>query len=501
MDDLLLLGGGALITGGVAKLLYDLRKAKREKKPLSMLDCPLFHWTPKDGYRVRDLLNGGVLILGRAGSGKTSSSGMLLGRSIVSHPLSGGLILAAKPEDVAMWEAIFRIAGRRRDLIVFDPQNPWRFNFLAFVGRGETRNTVNFLMTLRETLQRGKNQGDNAQFWEEQESRTLYNAVAALQAAREPVSADGIHQFIMTAASSPAELATEEWQKKYASKILEKGHNARKTPIEAHDFKLAIDYWSLEWPNMDGKTRSNVLAGVMGMLHVYSTGIVREMVSGETNVSPADILAGKWVLVNFPPSNWGAIGLLVASGWKRLVEMAVLERHAGEQSPFVTLWCDEFSVFCNKFDAEFICQARSHRGALCVLLQSVASIYAAMPGEAGKHFADALLANFSYSIIHASDPVTAKWCVSKLGHERKLFGSGGMAPQRHENMLDELSGKSQGVSMSWSEQWHPVLDESQFMQGRTGGPDNNYLADAIVIKSGESFSDGRNYLYATFSQK
>jgi hypothetical protein len=56
----------------------------KRKPKIHPLDQELFRWNGQDAYRVRDLLNGGCLILGRAGSGKTSSSGRLLMESIVN---------------------------------------------------------------------------------------------------------------------------------------------------------------------------------------------------------------------------------------------------------------------------------------------------------------------------------------------------------------------------------------------------------------------------------
>src|SRR5690348_7647790 len=95
------------------------------------LDTALLNWTPDDPFTRRDLLDGGVLIIGRTGSGKTSSSGMVLARRIVQdkNKNSCGLINAAKPEDVGMWKQIFAEAGRSNDLIIFDASGKWRFNF------------------------------------------------------------------------------------------------------------------------------------------------------------------------------------------------------------------------------------------------------------------------------------------------------------------------------------------------------------------------------------
>jgi hypothetical protein len=122
-----------------------------------------------------------------------------------------------------------------------------------------------------------------------------------------------------------------------------------------------------------------------------------------------------------------------------------------------------------------------------------------MKGEAGHHQADSLLANFSTSIIHSCDVVTARWAASNLGHEIKRRGGGGCSPRPEGGLYDELMGHS---TMHWnfSEHREPVLDESAFMTGRTGGPGNGFMADAIVIR-GEPFADGKSYKRVAFSQK
>jgi hypothetical protein len=127
---------GLVIVTAVMVLNYFVvrRKAFKHaaKNVRDHLDSVLLWWSKRDAFTLRDLLNGGVAIFGRTGSGKTSSSGRALANAIVRHPGSGGLILAAKPEDRQMWEGIFRSAGRSDDLLVFSPEHPLRFNFLDF---------------------------------------------------------------------------------------------------------------------------------------------------------------------------------------------------------------------------------------------------------------------------------------------------------------------------------------------------------------------------------
>jgi len=100
---------------------------------------------------------------------------------------------------------------------------------------------------------------------------------------------------------------------------------------------------------------------------VFNTGLAKEMIAGETNVTPDDILDGKWVLISFAPSSFGTVGSLINAGWKYLTELTILKRKANENTPFVTIWCDEAHLFVNSFDSSFIAQCRSHRGCEIVI--------------------------------------------------------------------------------------------------------------------------------------
>jgi hypothetical protein len=156
-DDILLLGGGGffLMLIGVMPTRRRGTTNDKRRRQADELDRVLLAWNESDRFTVRDLLNGGVAILGRTGSGKTSSSGKAIANALARLPGSGGLILAAKPgEDRAMWERIFQAAGRSQDLLVFSPDSPLRFNFLDYemAQGGHTRNITRTLMTIGETL-------------------------------------------------------------------------------------------------------------------------------------------------------------------------------------------------------------------------------------------------------------------------------------------------------------------------------------------------------------
>ena len=454
-------------------------------------------------FTIRDLLNGGVAITGRAGSGKTSSSGREIAQAIINHRNSGGLILAAKPEDLGMWLTLFAKAGRQDDLLVFSPDSSLRFNFLGYVLAmgGQTRDVTRCITVIGETLRSADTKGgENGDFWEREQDRMIYNAVEVVKLATGTVSAPDIQRFISTAANSAAQISTPEWQAGFCNQCLATAFDKPKTAIEAHDYQLATDYWLGEFPNMADKTRSSILTGVMGILHVFNMGVVRELVSTTTNCSPDDMLVGKWIIVNMAPAEWGDTGALVAAGWKFLTQRRILRRHVGSSDCINVIWADEYHQFVNSYDAHYLAQCRSHRGCMVVLSQSLASYYAALKGDAGRYQADALLPNFSTKIFHAlGDAKTAEWAAGLLGKSLQTFVGLSMGPV--ENATEAVSGRAR-VTTSTNQQYQLVLQENIFMNGlRTGGEANGLLCDAIVIRSGEPFSNQQNWLWVSFHQK
>ena len=487
----------------MARLLPGAGQLKRRPKKFNPLDRTLLHWNTVDRFTVRDLLNGGVCITGRSGSGKTSSSGRQIGNSIIRHPKTGGLILAAKNEDRDMWQAMFDAAGRTQDLLVFAPDSPLRFNFLSYVlaSGGHTRDVTRCLTVIGETLRSSESSGgENADFWEREQERMIYNSVEIIKQANGTVSAPDIQRFITSAPQCPAEIATESWQAGFCNQCIAAAFNANKSAVEAHDFQLATDFWLSEFPTMSEKTRSSIMTGVMGILHVFNVGVVRELVSTTTTISPDQMLSGKWVLVNMAPAEWGDMGTLVAAGWKYLTQRRLLRRHAQPDDCINVIWADEYHQFVNSFDSYYLAQCRSHLGCMVVLSQSLSSYYAALKGESGKNLADALLPNFATKIFHAlGDVRSAEWASGLIGKKNETFFGVSMAPA--EDLWEEICGRSR-VTMSTSEHYEPLLQTNVFLNGlRTGGAVNKLICDAIVIQSGEPFANGANWLDVAFSQK
>jgi hypothetical protein len=133
------------------------------------------------------------------------------------------------------------------------------------------------------------------------------------------------------------------------------------------------------------------------------------------------------------------------------------------------------------------------------LTQSIHSFYSRIRGEAGEHETDALLTNFYHKIFHAvGDDKTATYGSSLIGRRTTTHFGGSMTPA--DNAYDELFGPSR-LSPSWSEHVENILENREFMQGlRTGGPENGFMVDGIVVRSGEPFANGEAWMRVAFSQ-
>jgi hypothetical protein len=477
----------------------------RRKRVIDPLDEKILLLSEHDPFTLRHLLNGGVAVFGRTGSGKTSSSGRELAEAAVRIPRSGGLILAPKPDDLPMWQRIFAKFGREKDLIVFAPDHPARFNFLNYEmknGGGQTRGIVRLLTTVGESLRSADTRGgENADFWQRETERLLYNAVEVVKRATGAVDAWDLQQFITGAAQSPEQLKSPDWRDGHHCKLLERARNAPKDALGSHDFALACDYFLGEYPGLADRTRSSIVVGAMGLLHVFNTGVVRELVSTTTTVSPDNALQfGRWILVNMPPPEFGDEGLLVAAGWKYLFQKAVLRRHATPESNVVVVWGDEAPLWCNSFDGPYLAMCRSHRGCMVYLTQSLPSFYERLGGnQKAKYQVDSLLGNFALKIVHTvSCPQTAQWASSLIGRERQAFIGGSTSPM--DSLFDQIMGRGKFTG-SFSESLTEIVQPRQFMTDlRTGGPANGYMCDAILVRN-EPFANGSNWLLTSFSQK
>ena len=441
------------------------------------LSRTLFTWanTP---FQLRFLYQS-FLCIGAAGSGKTSGTGRFLFNTLLSIRNSGGLIIASKPEDRRDVIAAMTKAARLGDLIIFGPDEKPRCNFLDALG-GDAINIVNGIDVLAELMNKSKGEGDNP-FWPRSRRRKISDAVVMLKLAGEKISSFNIQRFISGAAVSPAQLLDETWKGGYHSKTLRRATDAIKSSRDQFDFDQAIDAWLGEWPRLDERTRGNILVEINSVLAQMNTGVVRDLIGTDTDVSPADMAKGKWILVDIPLQIYGESGRIVGSAWKYLTQRFILARTAGPRDGPICIWIDEAHNYISTYDAVTLAEQRSHKGVAVYLSQSVHSFFANVP----EAFTKALLTNFGTKIFHQlGDGQSAEYASSLLGQKIDITTSGG-------------TDKEGNFNPSFSEHYLPVLQPEVFLGGglRTSGG----VVDAIVIRP-EPFASGQRYAIVSFEQ-
>ena len=466
------------------------------------LDKPLLWYTKHDFLSRRTLLES-VVVQGRSGSGKTSGPGRALQKSIFSQPDIGGCLLTSKPEERGDVEKLFKQLGQSHRLRIFAPDQPWRFNILNWEMRAgaDARELSNILMTISETLDRNKGGGNQRDpFFAQAAERKAELAIIPLLLATHRVNARELQRFVTGAAMSQQELASEPWKAGFHNQVLLAAGKASKTPLEQAAWEQAREFWGVENVFLDNRTRSSIDAQLQNTLHVFASGIVGDLLSNNTNITPAFMDEGGWIVVDASPSRWGSVGQFVNGAIKIATQRHILRRHATSKSALICLWSDEVQNHINLLDAKWLAETRSHLGFGIFLTQSLHAFYASL-NQSGDHSeADALLTNFGTKIACAlGDPKSAEYHSKLCGKSLQTFFGGSTSTD--ETVFDQVFGQTK-FSANFSQKWEANVTEAEFMHRlRTGGkPD--CMVDAWIIKSGKPFrASGTNWIRTSFSQR
>ena len=472
------------------------------------LDKTMFPWDKHNALSVRNLLAGGIHTFGRTDAGKTSSM-VQIARAFLEHRNSSMLILCAKKGEYRDWLYLARKCGRKRDVVLIDPKERWRFNMFGYEaerkgeGAGNAQNVTRFIMELRNVVFReSEQQGGESQQWKKQDERLITHSVVLLQQAGEALTPANLHDLIIDAPHTAAKLSDEAWRKGYFNACLAIAFNRRKTDIEEHDYCLARDFFTKEWPRMADRTRSSILMGTMGTLMVCNSGIAREMFADRTNVTPREAIERrKIVIVNLPPDEWGDVGAVGNIGWKHHWQNDVLRRDITRRSPITCIWGDESSLWVTPSDSRYLSRCRSYWGCMVYICQSLNSYREALGGEKSEAAIQSMLANFGHKLFFSlGDYDTAEFASDLCGKELRQFSGGGLqhGPSDPFSMFREQPQ----FSSNFHESFEQVIQPSEFMNGlRTGSPVNRYQVDAVLVRSGVPFSNGLPFLDVTFDQR
>ena len=479
--------------------------------------APLLHWSRHDPFTVGHALEG-TLVTGATGSGKTSGSGRAVAGAFLRAGF-GGLVLTAKPDERATWERYCRDAGRAADLVVFGPGEPWRFNFLDYeaarpgAGAGLTENLVALFTTVLEMAERGGGPGggggrEDEGYWRRANRQLCRNAVDLLLLAAGRVGIPDLYRAVVSAPTSPEQVAGDAWRRSSACFGWLAEADARpKSDAQRRDLELVSDYFLLEFAGLSDKTRSSIVSTFTSMVDVLNRGLLRELFCTGTNLTPDAVAAGKIVLLDLPVKEFAEVGTIGQGIFKYLFQRSVERRDVRADPRPVFLWQDEAQHFVTSHDPSFQATCRSARVATVALTQNVSGFHAALGGDQrGKALADALFANLNTKLFHAnSDPATNEWASSILGKSLQLHMNGSTSHGQDDGgiwggLADGCRSQSTG---GFSEQMDYDLQPSAFTTLATGGPANRFQVEGVLYQNGRAFAaaGGRTWMRVGFAQR
>ena len=491
----------------------------RKKQPIPKpekwsLDQPLLNlsgprgdpWTLADAYE-------GTLIMGATGSGKSSGSGRTLALAFLEAGF-GGMVLTAKKDERQQWEWYCAEAGRSHDLMIFGPNNGYRYNFLDHElnrkgeGAGLTENLVNLFSTVLEVAERQSGSGgrEDEGYWRRSNRQLSRSAIDLLIQAQGTISIPELYKIIVTAPRSPGEAKSEAWmQNSFCFQCLLKADQRPKSPRQRIDYEICADYFLLEFASLSDKTRSVIVSTFTSMIDVLNRGLLRELFCTETNFTPELVEDGKILLIDLAVKEYSEVGLLAQTLMKYSLQRSIERRNLAENRRPVFLWADEAQYFVTSYDMQFQTTARSSRVATVFLTQNLSNFYAALGvGDKGKAEADSLLANLNSKIFHANgDPITNEWASSLIGRTRQFFVNAGNNYDPGDRVMQMLGmHQRSSTSAGLSESYEFEVQPSEFTTLRKGGAVNQGHVDSILFQGGRRFeSTGRTWLPVTFVQK
>jgi hypothetical protein len=518
---------------------------------VSDLDTPLLRLSAQDQFTLRDACQG-VHVFGGIGSGKTSGSGKALAAAYLRAGF-GGLVLAAKPEEVEQWRAYAAAHGRANSLILFGERGG--FNFITYElarqGADGIGSVIECLMRVLEAARLSHpDAGQGQQFWDDAMRQLLRNTVPILYAATGEVRIPDIIRFVSSAPTSLAQANSREWQEKsfmFATMLAAEQHPAHR--LHADDLSKIGGYWHDEFAQLDPKTRSNIAISLSTALDRFNRGRLHRAFCTETTLVPELTFHGAIIVMDMSVLTWNEDGIIAQQLFKYMWQRAVLSRNALEprhRDRPVFLWADESQYFVNSFDASYQSTCRGSRACTVYLTQSLPTYYAQMGGDKGQKKADAFLGNFTTKIFHNNaDPETNRWAADTIGRiiqrrgsyneggstsrsfgmnegESRNWGSSTSAGSSRDAQgnyststssggnvgAGESTGRNRGLnrgesySGGYSETMDYEIEPSDF--GRilkTGGPANGNSVTAVWFQAGKKFADSRrNYLLVRFQQ-
>lgn len=454
---------------------------------------------PEDTWTIKDSFSG-TLITGETGSGKSSGSGAALARAFLKQGF-GGLVLACKRDEAAIWKQYCVETGRQDSLVIVGPEHPARFNFLSYElgrpgrGGGQTQNIVNLFGDIIETLDRRDGSNRSDPYWDRALKQLLRNSVDLLAIARNQLRMAEISELITSAPRSPEQLRSADWVKQsFCMRCIRQAETREKSEQQRHDFAVTARFWLSEYPTLSDRTRSIIVSCFTSLGDILLRGLAHELLCTKTTVVPELCHEGAVMVLDVSVKEFDVVGLIIQTVFKLLFQRSLERRDLGKHGRPNFLWIDEAGWFLCKSDPLFQTTARSARCASVLLTQNIGNLHATI----GRAATDTLTGNLTTKFFHANaDIATNEWSSNLFAKTYRYRMTSGTST-RDGDYGRETSSHNTGGHEALEHQVLPI----EFSRLRKGGRENGCCVDAFVFQGGRQWkASGKNNLRVTFKQK
>jgi type IV secretory pathway TraG/TraD family ATPase VirD4 len=307
---------------------------------------------------------------------------------------------------------------------------------------------------------------------------------------------------------TPEQVMDEGWQKNSVCASTLDTADRKTTDADPNiraNFEEVRDYWLMDFPNLNEKTRSIITLTFSMLVRPLITPPLRQIFSDQTTIQPEDTFNGKIIICDISTQEYRLVGRIANLVFKYTFQTAVLRRvQPADRQSFlrpVFLYSDEFHEFVSKFDASYQAVARSAGGCSVFITQNRESLRRALKNNDAV---DSLLANLQLKLFFQNTGDTNEYASKLLGEHWLNITStnvgqsqNDMAQQQQNNAGNHSSGVTR------SQQRRYFVEPARFTTLLRGGAINNHKVEAILYNGGNLFGSGSDALpcrLITFNQ-
>ena len=495
-----------------------------------ILSRPVVKLTGRNNFLTWAEIVHGIGILGSAGSGKTSFATAHLMTQILEDPSQPGMeILCVKSSERDRAERIVKQAGREDDLVILSAESDFTIGALEYelYRKGphvtEYKSALNLIMEIfimGENQKPGGGSGKSTddQYWITSMELRLTRLMMLLVLSGETVSFKNMRQLMVDSFNEDEVqhyIQLHEDVESEDEHIADQAADQFKAWVDNNYFiycfevmrgredlsgeqaghaQLVSDYFLKEYPDISSKTRAIVNSSITGLLEPFTTGVLASHFDGQMSeeLMPERIYKeGAIIIVDVPILEEGLSAVYATGIMKKLFQLCMQRRRPDLESnprPSV-LWVDEAHLVLTPNDEKFVTVCRETLTGCVFLTQTINNILIAMGASLGREKAMALLTNLGTQFFCRNIcPDTNAYAANMIGKEYV---------KTQTSSMDTNDRGSYGTN----ETKDYIIAPEDFKTLKTGGSQNAFKVETILICGGKEFSTGERFLECVFDQR